>query len=452
MNNSYEKFLNFIFSNNLLSKNDRILVAFSGGKDSVFLTHLLIKNKFNIALAHLNHNLRGEESLRDMKFCIDFAENYNIQIFTRSANIKEIAKRKKMSIEEAARYERYRFLQEIANDYNYNKIATAHHLNDQVETFFINFFRKKSLFALKGINIVQNKIVRPVLCFTRDEIESYIKNENLNFVEDSSNFDTNFFRNKIRLSLVPFIEKGLNLDLKSIVKFYQGKISEIEDVLNFIISEIFHNAIENEDNGFSIILEKLNDFWNFKIIRFEIYKNILIDFDVNYSKKLLENIDKFILSKQRTGKFYTHNLKIFKEYNKIFFTYSTELLDYNELIIEKTGDYVFENYKITLKEIDLKDVNYNEKAEFLDVNKVKFPLKVRFFKPGDRFIPLGMSKSVKLKKFFINCKIPFRYRRKIPIIEDSEGEIIIIGNLRISEKVKIDDATKNVLIFKILLN
>ena len=146
-----EKFLKFIKENNLIDKNDNILLGFSGGKDSVFLADLLLRNSFNFALAHLNHNLRGEESKRDLEFCQAFAQKRNLQIFVRSVDIKKIAKENGLSIEEAGRLERYRFFEEISRDYGFNKIATAHHFDDNVETFFINFLRKKSIFSLKGM-------------------------------------------------------------------------------------------------------------------------------------------------------------------------------------------------------------------------------------------------------------------------------------------------------------
>ncbi len=453
--NINEKFLNFITENKLINKNDRILVAFSGGKDSVFLSHLLLKNNFNIALAHLNHNLRGKESLRDMNFCIEFAQENDLQIFTRSINIKELAKIRKESIEQTGRYERYKFLNEIAKDYNFNKIATAHHFNDQIETFFINFFRKKNLFSLKGIKLKDGKIIRPILCFKKEEIEKYIDENKLKFVEDSTNFDTNFLRNKIRHSLIPFLEKGFELNLFSIIDFYQKKIIELEEIINFIINKIFKNSIVFSNDGYILKLKNLDEFWSFKFIRFEIYKNILLDLKIDYSQNLLNEIDKLIQSKEKTGKLFIHKLRVFKEYDEILFSKK----DFNkvyekELIITKPGEYFFYDTKILIEEVSRNNINLSKKTneEFVDYEKIKFPLKVRFFKEGDRFIPLGMDTYVKLKDFFINQKIPFRIRRNIFIFEDAENEIINVGNIRISEKVKIDNNTKKALKFKILLN
>ncbi len=449
-----EKFLKFIEENQLINRNDKILVGFSGGKDSVFLAHLLIRNNFNLALAHLNHNLRGSESIRDMDFCINFAKKNDLQIFTRSINIKKIANEKGISLEEAGRIERYNFFNEIANDYKFTKIATAHHLGDQVETFFINFFRKKSIFSLKGIRLKHNRLVRPILCFKREEIEKYITENNLNYVDDSSNLDTKFLRNKIRYNLLPFLKKEFDLDLFSIIDFYKSKISEIEKVLNFIINQIFHQAIKKNKAGFSLNLENLNEFWDFKIIRFEIYKNILIDLNVNYSENLLNEIDKIVLSKETTKRFIMHKLKIYKEYGEILFTNENFEKAKSELIITKPGEYTFGEGKIIIEEVDVKDINFSDKKdeEYMDADKILFPLTVRYFKNGDRFTPLGMNNSIKLKDFFINQKIPFRIRRNLFIFEDASGEIINVCNLRISEKVKIDKNSKKALKFKILLN
>ncbi len=451
--NYSETFLNFIEKNRLIKKNDKILVAFSGGKDSVTLAHLLLRNNYDFSLAHLNHNLRGEESERDMNFCIEFAKKYNLQIFTRTVNIKKISIHRKKSIEETGREERYRFLNEIAEDYGFSKIATAHHLDDQVETFFINFFRKKSIFALQGIKLKYGKIVRPLLCFTKNDIEEYIKKENLPYVEDSSNFDTNFLRNKIRHILIPFLEKEFSVDLNSIIKFYQGKIKEIEEVLNFIIQDIFEKAIFVSRDTVKINKKKLPKFWDFDFIRFEIYKNILTILNLSYSKNFLTEIDKFIKTEKETGKFYVDFLKIFKEYGIIIFTKDEVGWKKEELKINEPGEYTFLDYKIILKIIPKDEINFKEEdAIFLDYDKIKFPIKVRFYREGDRFIPLGMNDYVKLKDFFINQKIPFRIRRNLFIFEDANSEIISVYTIRISEKFKIDNSTKKVLKIKILLN
>ncbi len=445
-----KKFLQFINDNQLFDKEDKILIGFSGGKDSVFLTHLMLSLDFNISLAHLNHSLRGDESIRDMEFCKKFAEKYGLKIFIKTVDVKNAALKKKISIEEAGRYERYKFFESLCDKYKFTKYATAHHLDDQVETFFINFFRKKSLFSLKGINIKTKRCIRPILCFTKNEIVQYLKENNLEFIEDSSNQDIKFLRNKIRLELIPFIENNFKIKLNNVIKFYSTQFKDLETIIFDKINELFNLYVKKDSEGFSLKVTKINS----ELLRKELYKKILEELNIDYSEKILNRIDTLYNSSKNTGKIFVKNFKIFKEYDKLFFEKNSNE-KFLSKIIESEGEYLlFNKFKIIISSTNREQIKkYDEpNTQFLDLKKVKFPLKIRFFKEGDRFQPLGFEKQTKLKKFFINQKIPFRMRKKLLLFEDKNGEIILIQNLRISEKVKIDKTTDKVLKIKILLN
>ena len=446
------KFLHFVDENCLIDKNDKILIAFSGGPDSVFLFYLLnkFKEEFNIeiALFHLNHSLRGEESKRDEKFSINFAEKYNTNLFLRKENVGKFAEKNRMSIEEAGRKLRYALLNDIAQNANFNKIATAHHFDDQVETFFLSLFRGKSLKSFEGIRLRQNNLIRPVLIFSKNEIFKYLKLSHLDYVIDSSNDSNRFLRNRIRNILLPFIEENFTPNFKKHIVDFSEQVKELNLFIEQYLDDFIKNVAEVYDNNIKI---PVSSFPDNRFIRLELFKKIfLVLYNFNYSGKVLTELDKFI--KFSRGKFIFQNIIFYKEYDYIFVTKSSSENILQTEDIENCGKfYLDDNSILTIFKTDSLPENFTAKSstvEFVDYMKVKFPLKVRYFQKGDRFQPLGLRNRQKLKDFFINNKIPKRLRSKIPLLIDNEEEIIWVVGYRISEKIKIDKNSKEFLKFE----
>ena len=205
-----EAFKQFIEKKQLYSPGDKIFVAVSGGIDSVVLLDLFHKTNFQIAVAHCNFSLRGTESDEDEKFVAGLAKNYNIDFFVKKFNTKKFSKENGLNIQEAARKLRYDWFNSIAEKHNFDKIAVAHHFDDQAETFFINLFRGSGVSGLRGMPIKRDNIIRPLLFARRAEIEKYAAENKLSFREDSSNFSDKYLRNRIRHNLLPEIEKLAN--------------------------------------------------------------------------------------------------------------------------------------------------------------------------------------------------------------------------------------------------
>jgi tRNA(Ile)-lysidine synthase len=428
----FEKFEKFIQENKLINYSDRILIAFSGGADSVFLTEFLIKISKNynleLGLFHLNHLLRGKYSDNDENFSINFAKNHNLHIFTEKFDIKTYSKQNKLSLEEAGRIIRYKLLDEIALKNNFNKIATAHNYDDQIETFFLNIFRGRSIRSFESIRLFYRNIIRPILIFSKKEIILYLRNNNIDFVTDYSNFDKNFLRNKIRLDLLPYMEKIFSDNFKQNIFNLTSQIKELNNFLEHEIVKLFDIAIKAEKNGYRLYISQLpsNNF-----ILVEILKKLFKQLDCyEYNNKILTNLIKFIKDSQ--GKFIFQNIEFYKEYETVFI---------QKKILKESSP------KLLLTEVSEK-IDFHNKSqqiEYVDAEKLNHPLQIRYFKNGDRFMPLGLSSEIKLKDFFINQKIPVRLRKKIPLVIDNQGEIIWVTGYRISEKIKIDSFTKNII-------
>ena len=237
-------------------KDKKILVACSGGVDSVVLSYLLKKSGFSIALAHCNFSLRGSESDADENFVIDWADKLSIPVFTETFDTKEFAKDNKLSTQMAARELRYHWFSEILKDFNYDYVATGHHADDDLETFFINLSRGSGLQGLTGIPKVNKTIVRPLLKFSRDEILQYATKNKLKWREDSSNAGTDYLRNTLRHKVIPEYKKateGLMQNVQKTQKYLQDSQHLIEDYMALV----YNLAITENFDGYTLHIEKL---------------------------------------------------------------------------------------------------------------------------------------------------------------------------------------------------
>ncbi|MDO5517977.1 MAG: tRNA lysidine(34) synthetase TilS, partial [Clostridium sp.] len=203
----YKKVLSYIKDNKLINPGDKVLVALSGGPDSVCLLNILFKLKdelkIELGAAHLNHMLRGKDAFGDEQYVIDVCKQMNIECFTKQVNINEYSKKEKLSSEMAGRLVRYGFFEEIIKEHGYTKVATAHNANDQAETILFRLMRGTGLEGLGGIKVKRDNIIRPILCLSRQEVEDYIEQNQLKPRIDKTNFEKIYNRNKIRLDMLP---------------------------------------------------------------------------------------------------------------------------------------------------------------------------------------------------------------------------------------------------------
>ena len=459
----YTKFLKFVFENNLILKNEKILLSVSGGADSMAMLHLFLRlredYKNEIAVCHINHGLRGEESDGDEDFVKKFSLDNGIIFFSKKVYIGEISRQKKMTIEEAGRFIRYDFLNEILNKLNYNKIATAHNKNDNAETILMNIIRGGGTSGVSGIVYKRDNIIRPILIFSRDEIEDYLRFFKINFRKDSTNDNNIYFRNKIRNELLPYLKINFNNKIfDSIIRLGESAKEDSEFIDKIVKQYIDKYCIINEC---SVIIKK--DVFNFQ----NAILNRIIRESVNLLKDSLSNIERkhikdvLILQKLQTGKMINlpENIIAINSYGDIIIKYN-ENFSKEKLFCElNLGNNIIENFdycinidiinKDTIKDLDFIK-NKDPLLKFFDFNKIenkKIILRnaaTHINEGNDFFNPLGSNGKKKLNKYFIDKKIPRDERDSINLICFGE-DIGWVVNHQISNKFKLNEETKKVL-------
>lgn len=466
-----EKVLQTVKKFDMISFNDRILIGISGGPDSVTLLNILLsfKKRYNLSffIAHLDHMLRGKESDEDVSFVKNLAQELGLPCEIRSCNLTKITRKEHLTLEEAGRKYRYKFFLEAARKFKTNKIALGHNADDQVETVLMRFLRGSGLEGLMGIPPVRGKIIRPLIECSRTEIEEHCKENKIEYRVDSSNKEVVYFRNKIRLELLPLLSKSYNKNIKDIMLRLRSIISEVSAYLNQETELFFKEVVRRESPEMVIIdLKKFTSLplaLKRRIIRksIEVVKGNLYSISFRHSNEILK------LTEHQLGEkdiYLPDNLMAKKIYNKIMI-YKKRISkdqieeiptpwEYDILIPGKT-EIKSLGIKVEIKILDsdgIKSFLYFTRRkskgkflEFIDYNKVKLPLKLRNRRSGDRFYPLKMEGLKKIKDFFIDNKIPKGYRDLIPILVDSEDQIIWVMGMRLDDRVKINSDTKKVL-------
>ncbi|GMG97573.1 tRNA lysidine(34) synthetase TilS [Tepidimicrobium xylanilyticum] len=455
------KVLEVIRKFNLIEPKDNIVVGVSGGPDSMALLYILLEIsreiEFNIFIAHLNHGVRGKEALEDEKFVENLAKNLNLPFYSKRVNMDEYARKKGMSSEEAGRTLRYGFFREILKQIGGGKIAVAHNKNDQAETLLMRFFRGTGIDGLKGMEYKNGDIIRPILGIDRVEIEKYLKDRNIEARLDKTNLEPVYNRNRIRLELIPYIEKHFNPNIVDTL----WRASDLFTVdSNFLEkhSDVAYKRVVKKRGNESIVLDgrlfvKEDISMQLRIIRNCIY-------EVNGSlqgftnRHILDVLNLFLEGK--TGK------EIHLLYNIIAKT------SYDDYIIEKGKGHRLQDFEVELPfdgvtyidQLDIKvvtkvfskenvKINVNERfKKYFDYDKIEGNLYIRNKRDGDRFVPYGMLGSKKVKDFFIDEKIPKESRDRIPIITDDNNILWIVG-YRTSNIFKITADTKRILMIEI---
>ena len=426
-----DKLKSYITKHQLFDKSDQLALAISGGKDSVCAAHLLNNLKIPFLMVHVNFNLRGEESDGDEKFVSQLANEleYCSNLFKLSADTQTHAAERKISIQEAARQIRYDYFTELYTNGSLTKLITAHHKTDSLETFFINLYRKSGIAGLTGISNKRDFIIRPLLCFSSDEIESYTSKNNIEFREDSSNSQTKYLRNTFRHLITPKIEEHLP-------DFESRSLESIEILKQE--NESLTYLLENYAKSISI----------YKNGQFSIQKNAVYSFP-QPTVLLYSILDKFgfnptqckqigVLKRDSIGKMFyskTHQALVDRELIIV-----SEILDNLELSlkISDPGTYQFGSKTLIIKKVNDATFSSNKFEECVQLSADIFPLTLRKWKQGDRFQPLGMKGSKLISDFFIDEKINLNEKGEITML-CSNNEVLWVAGHRISEKVKIED-------------
>ncbi|MBI9066547.1 MAG: tRNA lysidine(34) synthetase TilS [Salinivirgaceae bacterium] len=429
------KFESYIKENQLCHKKDNILIGTSGGVDSVVLTHLFLNCGYNISIAHCNFSLRGKESDDDEVFVKKLCQKYGVKSHFIKFNTIEFAKQNKLSIEMAARNLRYDWFNSLLQEFNYSLIATGHHLNDSIETFLLNLTRGTGLKGLIGIPVKNEHVIRPILFASREQIEKYAQQEKLSYRNDSSNNSQKYMRNIIRQQVIPALKK-INPRLENT---FINNISTLQDTYS-----IFKNQIDciktksliQEKNKIKILISEIDNRSNSKTILYE----LINEFGFNSS-----HVEKIISATADSGRLFysqTHQLLIDRQYLIIEPLQKTSpyyiINTYNELNKLKLG------FNAEILSVNNFSIDKNPQIACLDLELIKFPVKIRKWKEGDSFYPLGMNKKKKLSDFFIDEKIDL-FKKKHLWIFECDAKIFWISGHRIDDRFKITDNTNQIL-------
>lgn len=427
------KFQNHLNSQFSFLKDKKLFIAVSGGIDSIVLVDLLYKLNYEIAVLHCNFSLRDAESDVDEAFVKSFCKERNIEVIVQKFDTKQFASDYKLSIQVAARKLRYDWFYEQLEKRSFDFILTAHHLNDSLETFLINFSRGTGLDGLTGIPTQNDKIIRPLLPFSREEIEVYAKENKIQWREDSSNSSDKYLRNKLRHDVIPILKEvqpNLLSSFENTVKHLQQAQSLVNDASRIIYKEV----VTEDDNSIKINLSKLIQLTNYQAYLFQWLKefgfvawNDIYDLVSAQSGKKVLSPD-FILLKDRD--FFILSPKIDTEINQ-------------EFLIEKEGSKVNIPLKFTfcnVSDISVTDSN----SIFVDENKLQFPLTLRKWQEGDYFYPFGMTGKKKLSKYFKDDKFSLIDKSTTWIL-CSDNQIVWVISKRMDDRFKVNNNTTTIL-------
>jgi len=493
-----KKFKTALFQ--LIQPGDNILLAVSGGLDSVVLLHLFLKAAadFDVpsGVAHVHHGLRGEEADRDLEFVRSLADKFELPFYVQKVDTKKFAADARLSLEESARLLRYRAFEQFLEEGRFSKLATAHTADDQAETILDHVLRGAGSSGLQGMLKTrglaessfdgvypersrrardeakfphgesfaptgrgQDKLrrtrssaahIRPLLNFTRQELEEYVRQEGLKFCKDSTNRDLSYRRNRIRQELIPYLTKHFNPNLVDTLTRTGQIFRETEELLQAVADDAFKSLVSLQKKN-EIVLDIVRFLNYFKIVQ----KYILFragadlgikrnDFTFDKLTRILQLIENRKIGKRRV---INQEFEIAVDHNGIVIGKKSEPDKRLHVNLLAQNSVCFRDYEISwliLEKVERIKFAEDKKVEFVDFDRTGSQVCLRTHQPGDRFIPLNFRGRKKLADFFSDRKIPHHLRRKTPILEAPDG-IVWIGGLAIDDRFKVTDATKRLL-------
>ncbi len=434
-----QAFKGYVSSSGLFGLSDHILLAVSGGVDSVAMVRLFKDAGYTFGIAHVNFGLRGEESDGDEVFVKSLADNYGVPLFVKHFSTEQYAAEHKISIQMAARDLRYAWFEEIITEHDFNFVATAHHLDDQAETFFINLLRGTGISGMHGILPKQGNIIRPLMFTTREKIMSFARELCLAWREDRSNKSRKYLRNKLRLDVLA--------ELYKINPLFSHKLNEsiihlrdVESIYNDHIAGVTADLVQETPDGVLISIDWIYEYEPHNTYLFELLKPYGFSYPV--VKEIVRSLDTF------SGKvFYSKTHRLLRDRENFIIQPLSELsvdpfdgevfsLDRNSTNIEQPVCLcMYETDKIS--ELPMGKVS----IACLDFDKLVFPLKLRKWEKGDWFIPLGLKGRKKLSDFFINQKLSLADKEKTWLLLSGDDIVWVIGK-RIDNRFRITSKTQ----------
>ena len=413
-------------------KDKKLLLAISGGIDSMVLLHLFHKLEFDITVAHCNFSLRDAESDTDEDFVKSTCEALKIPYYIQKFDTKQFASDYKLSIQLAARKLRYDWFSELLSEQKLDYVLTAHHLDDEIETFLINLTRGTGLEGLTGIPEKNESVIRPLLKFSREQIEVFAKENNIKWREDSSNSSNKYLRNKLRHDVVPIL-KELNPSFMNSFQNTLENLKQSQSLVDDASRIVYRKVVQEEENQKKINISELKQLENYEAYLYQWLKPLgFTAWD-----------DIYDLVEAQSGKqVFSADYLLLKDRNYLIVT-TRDLGNQISYKIEKTNLQVNIPLKLTLCNIGYIS-NLNSNCIFVDEDKISFPLTIRKWQEGDVFYPSGMQGKKKVSKYFKDQKFSLIDKQKQWLL-CSNDEIVWIINQRADQRFLANDNTKNIL-------
>jgi len=442
MNSTFftERFSFYIKNKKLFEASDTLLVACSGGVDSVVAAYLLFKSGFKIELAHCNFALRGTEADKDEAFVKQLAEEWEVPFHSIRFNTKAFAKEKGVSTQMAARELRYSWFAKLLAAKENVWLVTAHHADDQIETVLFNAIKGGGIASFHGISPQKKQMIRPLLWASKEEIIAFAQEEQLQWREDQSNVSNHYQRNKLRNRVVPIL-KEINPNLTSTLTATTERITATENLLGIFIDAFRKENVEIDNQQIKILLEGIKKYGNNPVLLFELLKPF--NFNYRQSVQLADSLE------GQVGKVFksdTHQFLIDRAFLRIEPIPKGDLTVSDEGLVEvETQKIVFGKNELTFYQIEA--ANYIlKKSRFIgefDFAKLQFPLKIRLWKEGDRFQPLGMKGKKLVSDFLTDRKIDRFEKDKVMVLTSGNTIIWVIG-YQVSHLYKITRQTSSI--------
>jgi len=434
-----EHFLSFIRKHELVHPNQKLLLAVSGGIDSMVMLHLFHQSGFKPAVAHCNFQLREKDADADAAFVTDTCKQLGIDCFVKAFDTKNYATEFGLSLQMAARELRYKWFSELMETHSFDRLATAHHLNDNLETVLLNFTRGTGIDGLCGIPLVNGNIIRPLLFAKRESIEAFAKAEGLTWREDSSNKTSHYQRNSLRHKVIPQL-KELNPELEN--TFLQN-LERLQATRNFYHDKLgeIKSAIEQKDKDRYIPKSIFNDVRTQVLFVWEILKEA--GFNWSQAKDIAMAIN-------NTGAiFYSNDFRLNVDRDYLILTKVEDPMSRVLIQAETTKINRGEEYLSFEKVSRPNSFDSPTNMALLDLDLIHFPLTWRTWQEGDRFMPLGMKGMKKVSDYLIDAKVPLTSKNRVGVLEDASGHIIWLIGMRIDERFKVNADSTNLLKIKL---
>lgn len=434
----HDRFLQFIKKHALIEKGDRVLLAVSGGVDSMVLLNLFKQSDFPFAVAHCNFQLRGKASDKDESLVKSFCLESDIPFYAKRFETKAYAHDNGVSTQMAARDLRFDWFNELCLEFEYSKVALAHHRDDSIETFFLNLTRGTSLRGLRGIQAKNGNLIRPLLSFSKDELIEFANSERVRWREDASNQEVYYKRNLIRHELLPILRQ-LNPDFEVVMEENLLKLESRYQTSEIFYEQLRKQLINTKEQGLEVI--SIKEIKRNCCSAYDLYE-LLRQFSFNFKtcEKLFNSLD------QIGSKFFSVNFELLVDREELFVR-RAGIRSRSELVHIQPDDMSFQvgssQYKLRLLEKVDWSLERSSKNAALDYNLLKFPLTIRHWKEGDSFQPLGMKGSKLVSDLLIDLKVPL-FKKDHVMVLFSGNEIAWVIGLRISEKYKVTENTKKV--------